>query len=140
MRSVTSRTRCVQDVRRRGRTVRVPSAAMWVAIVAMVAGSLVVAEVGRRGAAGTLPRNHLAGIRVPATMRDDTAWARGHRAGGPVLVATGLAGALVGIAAWPVEVAAGPAAAAGVVLAAAVLLVVGVVVAARRAAAAGGER
>ncbi|HLT70414.1 MAG TPA: SdpI family protein [Acidimicrobiales bacterium] len=112
---------------------------MWIAIVAMVAGSLVVAEVGRRATAGTLPRNHLAGIRVPATMRDDAAWDRGHRAGGPVLVATGLAGAAAGLTAWPVEVAAGPAAAAGVVLGAAVLLLAGVVVAARRATAAAGE-
>lgn len=106
---------------------------MWLAIVTMVLGSLVVAEVGRRSANGALPRNHLAGIRVPDTMRDDETWEVAHRAGGRTLVATGAASAVVALAAWPVSAAVGPAASAGVVLASAAVLIAGVLVAARQA-------
>ena len=47
----------------------------------LVAGS-VVGAVGVAGARGRLPRQHWAGIRLPSTMRDDTAWYAAHRAGG----------------------------------------------------------
>ncbi|MGD0981898.1 MAG: SdpI family protein [Solirubrobacteraceae bacterium] len=53
-----------------------------------VAGTVMVA-IGRLAAAGRLPRNPIAGIRIPSTMRDDAAWKAGHRAGAPALTAAG---------------------------------------------------
>lgn len=107
---------------------------MWIAVVVFLAGSLLVAEVGRRAAAGTLPRNALVGIRVPSTMRDDEAWAVAHRAAGPPLVATGLAGAVVAVAAGFVAATSGDGTAAVVILVGSALLVGGVLWAGRRAA------
>lgn len=63
---------------------------MWIAIVAMLLGSLVTAEVGRRAAAGTLDRNHLAGIRTPATLASDEAWRAAHEVAGGTIVAVGV--------------------------------------------------
>jgi hypothetical protein len=53
-----------------------------------VAGTVMVA-IGRLAAAGRLPRNPVAGIRIPSTMRNDAAWKAGHRAGAPALTAAG---------------------------------------------------
>ena len=96
-------------------------------IVVFLVASLVVAEIGRRGAAGTLPRNHIAGIRVPSTMRDDESWAIAHRAGGPAMLVTGLVSAgaaVVATCAWFVS---GDGAAGAIVLGAALFLLAGVV-------------
>lgn len=41
--------------------------------------------IARMGAAGTLRRNGLVGIRTTATMRSDAAWYAAHRAIAPVL-------------------------------------------------------
>lgn len=101
-------------------------APMWVGIVVFFVASLMVAEVGRRGAAGTLPRNHIAGIRVPSTMRDDESWNRAHRAGGPAMFATGVAGAVLAGVAGAVGLVLGEDAAGSVLGGAALLLLAGV--------------
>jgi hypothetical protein len=99
---------------------------MWVAIVVFFVAGLIVAEVGRRGAAGTLPRNHIAGIRLPSTMRDDESWAVAHRAGGPAMIATGLVSAVAAGIAALVWIIAGDEAASATVLGAALLMLAGV--------------
>ncbi len=45
-----------------------------------------------------LPRNHLAGIRLPWTMASDEAWTVAHQRSSRIMVAGGLAGALVSLA------------------------------------------
>jgi len=40
----------------------------------------IIAVGGHLGAVGILPRNPVAGVRVPATMRSDAAWRAGHAA------------------------------------------------------------
>ena len=52
-------------------------------------GALVVA-LGGLAATGRLPRNPLAGIRIPSTMRSDEAWRAGHHAAASALVVSGL--------------------------------------------------
>jgi hypothetical protein len=51
---------------------------------------VVVVVLGRLAATGRLPRNVLAGIRIPSTMRSDEAWRAGHRAAASALTASGL--------------------------------------------------
>lgn len=46
--------------------------------------------LGRLSATGRLPRNPLAGIRIPSTMRNDAAWRAGHVAAGSALGVAGL--------------------------------------------------
>ncbi|GLD00578.1 hypothetical protein Mkiyose1088_24440 [Mycobacterium kiyosense] len=49
-------------------------------------------------ASGLLPRNQIAGIRIPSVMASDTAWRAGHRAAIPVIWLTApvaLAGTVV---------------------------------------------
>ena len=75
-----------------------PWATIAVLTATMTVGGIVVAYIGRRGVAGTLRRNRLAGIRTRATMRSDAAWAAGHRAGGGLLVIAGVLMALAGLA------------------------------------------
>jgi uncharacterized membrane protein len=55
----------------------------------VLAGTVMVA-IGRLADAGRLPRNPIAGIRIPSTMRSDAAWKAGHRAGARALTAAGL--------------------------------------------------
>lgn len=50
----------------------------------LLLGGLFLA-IARMGAAGTLRRNGLVGIRTTATMRSDAAWYAAHRAIAPVL-------------------------------------------------------
>lgn len=106
---------------------------MWVALIAFVLGSLVVAEIGRRAAAGTLPRNHLAGIRVRATLASDEAWDVGHRAAGPTLLGTGFAGVGLAISTAVIGVTVDEVSAAGSLIIGAVILVAGCFVAAGQA-------
>lgn len=46
--------------------------------------------VGRAAATGRLPRNLLAGIRIPATLRSDEAWRVGHLAAASALTISGV--------------------------------------------------
>ena len=56
--------------------------------------------LGRLSASGRLPRNVLAGIRIPSTMRSDEAWRVGHRAAASALTVAGvgpvIAAAIIG--------------------------------------------
>lgn len=94
-------------------------AAIWVAVVLMLAGMDVVAVAAALGAAidmtlimfvatgalfivigNYLPKvrpNYLMGIRTPWTLTSDLAWDRTHRVGGRVFVLEGLAFILVGL-------------------------------------------
>lgn len=99
---------------------------MWIGIAVFFVAGLVVAEVGRRGAAGTLPRNHFAGIRLPSTMRDDESWKRAHLAGGPAMFVSGVAGAMLASVAAAVGLFLGENAAQYVLAGAAVFLLAGV--------------
>jgi hypothetical protein len=62
-------------------------------------GGVVVIVVARMAAAGRLPRNLFAGIRIPSTMRSDAAWRAGHRAAAPALTVAGLGPVLAAVAA-----------------------------------------
>ena len=53
------------------------------------AGAIVVG-LGRLAATGRLPRNVLAGIRIPSTMRSEQSWRAGHEAAATALTAAGL--------------------------------------------------
>jgi hypothetical protein len=59
---------------------------------------VIVVVLGRLGAAGRLPRNLLAGIRIPSTLRSDAAWLAGHQAAASALTAAGLGPVTVAIA------------------------------------------
>ena len=61
-----------------------------VSVVLILSGALVIA-LGWMGRVGRLKRNRWAGIRLPSTMKSDTAWLAAHRAG---WVPTALAGLL----------------------------------------------
>lgn len=100
---------------------------MWIGIATLVLGCVVTAEVGRRARRGALPRNHMAGIRTPATLADDEAWARAHREAGSVLQGTGVAGVVLGLATAVVAATgAGDAVVAGLLVAVAAVLLAGV--------------
>lgn len=66
--------------------------------IGALAGGLAVAVVGALGWRGKLPRNRLAGIRTPATMRSDQAFQTANRAGGPLVTSGGLVAVLAGAA------------------------------------------
>jgi uncharacterized membrane protein len=59
----------------------------------------VMVVVGRLAATGRLPRNILAGIRIPSTMRSDEAWRAGHRAAASALTAAGVGPMVVAVVA-----------------------------------------
>jgi uncharacterized membrane protein len=63
---------------------------MAAATVMIVLGALVI-TIGVLGWLGRLPRNRLAGVRTPTTLRSDSTFRVGNRAAGP---ATTLAGVL----------------------------------------------
>jgi uncharacterized membrane protein len=51
---------------------------------------MIVLVIGRLAATGRLPRNPLAGIRIPSTMRSDAAWRAGHSAAASALTTAGV--------------------------------------------------
>lgn len=60
---------------------------------------VIIVTLGWMAAAGRLPRNVLAGIRIPSTMRSDEAWLAGHRAAASALTAAGLGPIALGVVA-----------------------------------------
>jgi hypothetical protein len=73
----------------------------WIGGVALSFGLFVLAGllpwVGRAGANGSLPRNDSTGIRTKWTTASPEAWAAGHRAAAPLLLAAGVAAAACGV-------------------------------------------
>jgi len=51
---------------------------------------VIVFGLGRLAAAGRLPRNFVAGVRLPSTLHSDEAWLAGHRAAASALTLSGL--------------------------------------------------
>lgn len=71
----------------------------------VVSGVLVVAGfalvvVGVLGWRRRLPRNRFAGVRTPATLRDDETFAVGNQVGAPLAIAAGAVSLLGGLAAF----------------------------------------
>jgi hypothetical protein len=60
-------------------------------------GGVVVVGLGRMAAAGRLPRNLFAGIRLPSTLRSDEAWRAGHRTAASALTAAGFGPVVVAV-------------------------------------------
>jgi uncharacterized membrane protein len=58
---------------------------------------LLLAVTGVLGMTGRLPKNDWFGIRMHVVMSSDAAWLAGHRAGGPWLLAGGLAALAAGV-------------------------------------------
>jgi len=63
----------------------------------LIAGAMILA-IAALGAAGRLPRNYFAGIRIPSTMRSDAAWVAGHRAATAPLSILGVS--IMGLGLW----------------------------------------
>ncbi len=63
----------------------------------MIGFGLLVVYLGVIARRSDLPRNGRLGLRTPATLASDEAWAAGHRAAGPWLVAAGLGPAIAGV-------------------------------------------
>ena len=78
---------------------------MGYALVLVCIASLVVIYIGAAGMFGKLPRNRWVGLRTAKTSADDEAWARGHRAGGPLLVFGGVAAFSASLAFAPFAIA-----------------------------------
>jgi len=74
---------------------------MWLGlgVVALVAIMMVV--VGWMGLTGSLPRNHIAGIRTRFTLSSDAAWKATHRAAAPYFIFGGVAAAVAAVAFLP---------------------------------------
>ena len=53
-------------------------------------GGAIIVTTGVLAARGRLPRNPIAGIRIPSTLRSDDAWRAGHRAAARTLIASGM--------------------------------------------------
>jgi uncharacterized membrane protein len=68
-----------------------------VAAVVMVVAGVLVTLVGVLGWMGRLPRNRLAGLRTPATLRSDRAFEAGNRAAGPATTLGGAAAIVSGV-------------------------------------------
>ncbi|MBE7517798.1 MAG: SdpI family protein [Thermoflexaceae bacterium] len=74
---------------------------MIVALLVMTLAGVIVVTLGWLGLQGKLPRNHVAGIRTPYTMRSDETWYATHRHGGPILIFAGVAAVSAGLALVP---------------------------------------
>ncbi len=65
--------------------------------------SILIAYLGffitMAGSQDRLPRNHIVGIRLPATTRSDRAWSAAHRAATPYNIGAGTCFLLAGLAA-----------------------------------------
>lgn len=70
---------------------RLPWSGALVIAGSLAVGGVLVVVVTRRAARGELARNHLAGVRTPATLASDRAWLAAHRA---ALPATTVGGAI----------------------------------------------
>lgn len=63
--------------------------------------ALVMEALGLAGRFERLPRNPLAGIRVPPVTDSDETWRDGHRAAAPYFIVVGVVGlGLVALASW----------------------------------------
>lgn len=74
---------------------------MIIALLVMTLAGLLLVTVGWLGVQGKLPRNHIAGIRTPFTMRSEENWYATHRHGGPIMVFAGVAVVAAGLALLP---------------------------------------
>lgn len=97
---------------------------MAIALGVLSLAGLLLVMFGWLGLVGRLPRNYIAGIRTPYTMRSDENWHATHRAAAPVLIFGGVAVAAAGLAFLPFAIAGtiGDALAAGISLALAAVL------------------
>lgn len=102
---------------------------MLIGALVMAVAGVVVVVVAVAARSGRLRRNHVAGIRLPSTMRSDETWLAAHRAGfwptalgGAVAVAGGVIAAVVVLARGDDGVG------AGIVLGTAAVLLAGVVI------------
>ncbi len=68
-------------------------------------GGLLIIVLGWLGLVGRLPRNGVAGIRTPYTMRSDENWAATHRGAAPLLIFGGVAIFVAGLAFFPFTLA-----------------------------------
>lgn len=71
------------------------SASMIPGVVLLVAGAALL-TVGLLGWRQRLPRNRVAGVRTPATLRSDAAFVAANRVAGPTVLAAGAVSALAG--------------------------------------------
>ena len=74
---------------------------MAIAFIVLTLAGLVLLVIGWMGLRGKLPRNHVAGIRTPFTMRSDENWYATHRNAAPVLIFAGVAVMAIGLALLP---------------------------------------
>lgn len=72
---------------------------MLIVSVVLFVLALAVGGVGVGGLIGRLPRNRFAGVRTPATMRDDETFALANRIAGPTMLAAAALLTIGGIAA-----------------------------------------
>lgn len=67
--------------------------------VVMLAAGIALAVVGALGWRRRLPRNRFAGVRTPATLRDDETFAVGNQVSAPLTVTAGAGALIAGVAA-----------------------------------------
>lgn len=102
---------------------------MLIGALVMAVAGVVVVVVAVTARSGRLRRNHVAGIRLPSTMRSDEAWLAAHRAGFWPTALGGVAAVGGGLTATVVVLARGDdGVGAGIVLGTAAVLLAGVVV------------
>lgn len=101
---------------------------MWLGIGSLFVACIVITRIGRRAAAGGLPRNHAAGLRTPATLADDEAWDLGNRIAGPSVVLAGVGGAVATVGVAAIELVGASESVVGVALVIATLLMAALVV------------